>query len=221
MREKNVHRRADVAVVAGAVAASLALALALVVTASFAQASAQVSPEVRARAAPVFAALERIEAASRRPLPTRIPEKPPSPAEAPGARSLTFSEAEFNAYVACRLADEKEAYVKSAEFKLLDANRVEGRIAIDLGRPQASGVLPQKQDLLLSAAFETRDGRIRIAPDKVFLGTQPISPAFIDLVIGIVSRLQGVEPTTLNDWYDLPPGVLRLETRPGRVVVIY
>jgi hypothetical protein len=46
-------------------------------------------------------------------------------------------------------------------------------------------------------------------------------PAFVDIVIGVVSRLQGVEPTTLKDWYDLPSGVLRLETRPGRVVVIY
>jgi hypothetical protein len=92
---------------------------------------------------------------------------------------------------------------------------------IDLGKPQAAGVLPQKQDLLFAAGFETREGKIRINMDKLFVGTQPISPAFLDIVIGVVSRLQGVEPTTLKDWYDLPPGVLRLETRPGCVVVIY
>ncbi|GEM_PF-454299 len=200
-------------------AASLAVTLA--VAASVARASAQVTPEVRAKAAPIFAALEKIEAESGRPTPARIPATPPSPAEAPGSRSLTFNEAEFNAYVACRLADENEAYVKSAEFKLLADDRVEGHIAIDLGKPQASGVLPQKQDLLFSAGFETRDGKIRVNMDKLFLGTQPISVAFLDLVIGFVSKLQGVEPTTLKDWYDLPAGVLRLETRPGRVVVIY
>jgi hypothetical protein len=197
-------------------------ALALALRAPAVRASAgQVPPEVRARAAAIFAALEKIEAESRRPTPTRIPASPPPPAPAPGSRSLTFSEAEFNAWIACRLADENEAYVKAAEFKLLDADRVEGRIAIDLGKAQASGVLPQKQDLLFAAGFETRDGKIRIAMDKLFVGAQPISPAFVDLVIGVVSRLQGVEPTTLKDWYDLPPGVLRLETRPGRVVVIY
>ena len=200
-------------------AASLAVALA--VAASLAQASAQAAPEVRAQAAPVFAALEKIEHEYRRPTPSRIPVTPPAPAEAPGSRSLTFSEAEFNAYVACRLADENEAYVKTAEFKLLANDRVEGHIAIDLGKPQASGVLPQKQDLLFSAGFETRDGKIRINMDKLFLGTQPIAIAFLDLVIGFVAKLQGVEPTTLKDWYDLPAGVLRLETRPGRVVVIY
>ena len=198
------------------------LAVALAVLAPAVRASAgQVPPEVRAKAAAIFAALEKIEAGSTRPTPTRIPASPPPPAAAPGSRSLTFSEAEFNAWLACRLADENEAYVKAAEFKLLAADRVEGRITIDLGKPQAAGVLPQKQDLLFAACFETREGKIRINMDKLYLGAQPISPAFVDIVIGVVSRLQGVEPTTLKDWYDLPSGVLRLETRPGRVVVIY
>jgi len=186
-----------------------------------AAAAAEVPAEVRAKAAPVFAALEKIEAESRRPTPKRVPGAPPDPAAAPGSRRLTFTEAEFNAWIACRLADENEPYVKSAEFKLLAGDRVEGRIAIDLGRAQASGVLPQKQALLFAARFETKEGMIRITMDSLYLGTQSISPAFVDLVIGVVSRLQGVEPTSLKDWYDLPPGVLRLETRPGRVVVVY
>jgi hypothetical protein len=172
------------------------------------RAAGEVPAEVRAKAAPVFAALARIRSGS-------------DPASAPGTRRLTFSEAEFNAYVACRLADEGDAYVKSAGFKLLAKDRVEGHVAIDLGKAQTSGVLPQKQDLLFTAGFETREGKIRITMDKLFLGTQPISPAFVDIVIGVVSRLQGVEPTTLGDWYDLPTGVLRLETQPGKVVIIY
>ncbi len=183
--------------------------MAALATLVLAAAAAEVPAEVRAKAAPVFAALERIEKA------------PPEPAAAPGARRLTFTEAEFNAWIACRLADENEAYVKSAEFKLLAGDKVEGRVAIDLGRSQASGVLPQKQDLLFAARFETKDGMIRIIMDSLYLGTQSISPAFVDMVIGVVSRLQGVEPTSLKDWYDLPQGVRRLETGPGRVVVIY
>ena len=107
------------------------------------------------------------------------------------------------------------------EFKLLAGNRIEGRVAIDLGKPQASGLMAQKQDLLFAARVETENGKIRIDMDKLYLGTQAIAPAFVDVIIGVVSRLQGVEPTSLKDWYDLPPGVLRLESRPGQVVVIY
>ncbi len=172
-------------------------------------AGGQVSSEVRARAAGIFTALDKIEAEQGRPGP------------APGSRSLTFTEAELNAYAACRLDAESGPYVKAAEFKLLAGDKFEGRITIDLGKPRVCGILPQKQDLLFAARSETRDGKIRINIDSLFLGTQPIAPAFVDVIIDVVARLQGVEPASLKDWYDLPPGVLRLETRPGRVVVIY
>ena len=199
-----------------------ALAAALLVTICVAEAAQNAaSAEVRAKAAGVFAALEKIETESRRTAPARAPASTPDPAAAPGSRRMTFTEAEFNAWIACRLADEKEPYVKSAVFRLLGGDKVEGRVTIDLGKPQASGVLPQKQDLLFAARFETKEGMIRITLDSLYLGTQPISPGFVDIVIGVVSRLQGVEATSLKDWYDLPPGVLRLETLPGRVVVIY
>jgi len=192
------------------------LAAVAILSAAVGAVFAEVPPEVRAKAAGIFAALEKIEAESH-PSPARA--VPPLSGASPGTRSLTFSEAELNAYAACRL--ENEPYVRAAVLKLLAGDKIEGRVTIDLGKPQVSGLIPQKQDLLFEARIETRDGKIRIAMDSLYLGTQAISPAFIDIVIGVVSRLQGVEPTTLNDWYDLPPGVLRLESRPGQVVVIY
>lgn len=177
--------------------------------------SAAVPPEVRAKAAALFAALDRIEAEYMKVRPAGA-----APA-APGSRRLTFGEDELNAYAACRLEKEGEPYVKGAQLKLLAGDKIEGRISIDLGQPQASGLVPQKQDLLFAARIETQDGKIRINMDTLYLGTQAISPAFVDIIIGIVARLQGYEPTTLKDWYKLPRGVQRLETRPGQVVVIY
>lgn len=180
---------------------------------------AQVTPEVRAKAAPVFAALDRIAAEARRPTPAR-PSQAAAAAE-PGSRRSTFTEAELNAYAACRVETEGGPYVKSLELKVLGGDKVEGRVRVDLGQPQASGLVPQKQDLLFAGRFETREGRIRITLDKLFLGTQSVPPSFIDIVIAVASRLQGVEARSLGDWYDLPDGVLRLESRPGQVVVVY
>jgi hypothetical protein len=193
------------------------LAVCAVPAAAAAARAAAVPPEVRAKAAPVFEALARIETEMERPDWTSGARA--APRSAPGTRRLTFSEAAFNAYVACRL--ENEPYVKSAVLKLLAGDKVEGRIGIDLGKPQASGLVPQKQDLLFAARFETKDGQIRIRMDSLYLGTQAIPPSFIDLVIAVVSGLEGVKATSLEDWYDLPRGVLRLETRPGQVDVIY
>jgi hypothetical protein len=180
-------------------------------------ARAKVPPEVRAKAAGLFAALETIQSESLR---SRL-AGPGAGQPAPGSRRLTFSEAELNAYIACRLEDQNELYVKAVVLKLLADDRVEGRVSIDLGKPQASGLVPQKQDLLFAAKAETRDGRIRIAMDALYLGTEPVSPAFVDVIIRVVATLQGYPPTSLKDWYDLPRGVLRLESRPGQVVVIY
>jgi len=61
------------------------------------------------------------------------------------------------------------------------------------------------------------DGRsvLRVTSDRAVL--EP----FVDVIIGVVAKLQGLEATSLKDWYDLPRGVLRLESRPGQVVVIY
>jgi len=197
-----------------AVLAVLAVA-ALAVTA--ASAPTGVPPEVRAKAAGLFAALDDIRAGYVR---SRL-AGPGAAGPAPGSRRLTFSEAELNAYAACRLEDEADPYVKAIVLKLLAGDRIEGRVAIDLGKPQASGLVPQKQDLLFAARVETKEGKIRINMDTLYLGTQAISPAFVDVIIGVVAKLQGLEPTSLKDWYDLPRGVLRLESRPGQVVVIY
>lgn len=169
--------------------------------------TAEVRPEVRAKAAGILGALSKIEAEQHEPHAA--------------IRSAMFTEAEFNAYVVCRLDAENEPFVKAAEFKLLANDRIEGRITIDLGDRQTSGLIPKRQDLLFSAGIETRDGKIKVSIDKLFLGTQPIAPSIVDVIIGILSRLQGVEPTSLEDWYDLPPGVRRLESRPGQVVVYY
>lgn len=198
---------------------SAALAAFALLAAVMAGIFAEVTPEVRAKAAPVFAALDKIEAEAARPSLARPVSA--MPMAKPGSRSLTFTEAELNAYAACRLEAEGGPYIKGAVLKLLADDKIEGRISIDLGKPQASGLVPQKPDLLFAGRIETRDGLIRITMDKLFLGAQEIAPSFVDVVIGVVSRLQDLEPTTLKDWYKLPEGVLRLETRPGQVVVIY
>jgi len=188
------------------------------VLAAAASVSAEVPAAVRAKAAPVFAALDKIaeEAAAR-----AVPKRGGPALAAPGTRRLVFPEAELNAYAACRVDVEGQPYIKSAEFKLLGGDRIEGRIGLDFGKAPASGLMAQKQDLLFAARVETKDGQIRITLDKLYLGTQAVSPDFVDIIIGFASRLRGVEAMSLKDWYSLPDGVLRLESRPGEVVVIY
>ena len=135
--------------------------------------------------------------------------------------SLVFSEKELNAFIAYDLEAAQEKNVKEVVLKLMEKNRIEGKILIELGGGGERDSLPSRFELFFAAGFETEAGRIRIDMDSLFLGTQKLPVVFIDTVIAVVSRIQGVEPTSLRDWYELPYGIQRLETLPGRLIVRY
>jgi len=168
----------------------------------------QLTPQVRSRAITVISELEKIE-------------KEQAGRGARGGRTYTVSEDDLNAFVAYRIVSDQERYVKSCELKLQPQNRVEGKILIDVSGQLLTILLPPKVELLFSAGVETRAGKIRITMDNLFMGTQRLSPAFIDTVIAVVSGLEGVKATSLKDWYDLPYGIRRMETGAGRLVLCY
>jgi len=168
----------------------------------------QLAPEVRGRALKVVEALEKLEAEQ-----TRAPSR--------AGRSYVVSEADLNAWIAYRIATEMEKYVRSCELKLLDGDRAEGRLVIDLGGTPAAVLFPSRVDFFFAASAESRDGKIRITMERLFLGTQRLSPDFIDTVIGVVAGLEGKPATSLKDWYPLPYGIRRLQSGAGRLVCHY
>jgi hypothetical protein len=169
---------------------------------------AELPPETRMRALKVIAALEKLEedAASGT---SRSP------------RSYTVSEAELNAWIAYRIATDMSKSVRSIELRLLDGNQAEGKISIDLSGSPASLLLPPRAEFYFSARGESKEGKIRFTMDRLYLGTQRLSPTFIDTVIAVLAGLQGERATSLNDWYALPYGIRRLESRPGQLVCRY
>lgn len=144
-------------------------------------------------------------------------------ASQPGRRSgeAVVSESDFNAFIARRLEQEQDKYVKSLELKLKPANRVEGRLTLDLSSIPALKSLAGLQEVLFNASFQTSEGKISIRMEKLMVGIQELSPIFLDVVIGLASRLEGYEPVRLSDWHDLPKGVRGLESRSGRLIVSY
>lgn len=168
----------------------------------------QLAPEAKDRALKVVAMLEKLERDK-----ARNPRQP--------GGSGTVSEAELNAWVAYQIATEGEKYVRSCELRLLDGNRAEGKLVIDLSRTPAAAVLTSQAELFFSATAETEQGKIRITMESLFLGSQRLSPAFLDTVIGIVAGLEGQPAQGLHDWHPLPYGIQRLESRAGRLICYY
>ncbi len=187
---------------------TLIIASALLLAVSGFAAAREVAPEVKERALKVIALLEGLEKDR-----ARHPGRP--------GGSGTVAEADLNAWIAYRIATEGEAYLRSCELRLLDGDRAEGKLAIDLSRTPAAAVLPAQAEIFFAASAETRDGKIRITMERLFLGTQRLPPSFLDTVIGIVAGLEGQPAQGLHDWYPLPYGIRRLESRAGLLICYY
>jgi hypothetical protein len=167
-----------------------------------------VPPDVRARAEKVIEALEKAE-------------REQAPASSRGPRTVTVSESDLNAWIAYSIAIEAGKYFRACEIRLLPADRFEGKIVLDLSGTPAVLLLPSETELYFSAKGESQEGKIRIEMTELFLGNQRLSPVVIDKVMALVSAFEGTPATSLGDWYALPYGIRRLESRKGLLLCHY
>ncbi len=136
-------------------------------------------------------------------------------------RPITITESELNSYIAYRIETEKEEIMKELKLKIFSKNRIEGKIHIDLrGRDIPSYIRPE-MDVFFAADVLTSGGAVKIDLQKIFLGDEPIPPLVIDMAIAVSAKLSGQEPTSINDWYELPFGIKDIKTAKGKAVFYY
>jgi len=148
-------------------------------------------------------------------------EKDQDPASERPLRTVVVSERELNAYIAYRIETEREEIMKELSLKLLPENRVEGKIFIDLSGRKIPFFLKPQMNVYFAGMLETEGSKARIRVESFFLEEQRIKPAFLDLIIRAISKIEDTEPVSIEDWYDLPYGIRKMETRLGELVVSY
>ncbi len=168
----------------------------------------ELTPEVRADAEKVLRAIEMVRA-----------ESGAAPRAKP--RSVTVSERELNAYIAFRIETEKEDILKDLRLKLFPGNRVEGLAVIDLRGRKLPAFIKPMMNITFAGVVESQPGKARVRFESLYLEDQRIETDLLDMVIATVSELEGTEPVRLNDWYDLPYGIVGLETGRGKLVAAY
>jgi len=120
-------------------------------------------------------------------------------------REIEVTENELNSFIAYSLQDEK--VMTELELKLLDKNRLEGRIFIDLKGQKLPPLLRPEMNFFFSGELETKDGLGRLNLSKLFLEGQSIQPRLIDMVIYLASKINNTETSSINDWFELPYGI--------------
>jgi hypothetical protein len=168
----------------------------------------ELTPEARADAMKVLQAIDRIRT-----------ESGTGPSIRP--RSVVVSERELNAYIAYRIETEKGDILKDLRLKLFPGNRIEGLAVIDLRDRKLPSFIKPMMNITFAGVVETQTGKARVRFESLYLEQQRIQTALLDLVISTVSELEGTEPIRLDDWYELPYGIVGLETGRGRLVVAY
>jgi len=136
-------------------------------------------------------------------------------------REILITESELNSYIAYRIEAEKEEIMKGLMLKLFEMNKIEGKIHIDLRGQNIPQFIRPEMDVYFAADLVVADGKVKVNLKEIFLGDQPIQPFVIDLIIAISAKLDKVEASSINDWYELPYGIKDIKTQKGSAIFYY
>jgi hypothetical protein len=136
-------------------------------------------------------------------------------------RRILITESELNSYIAFRIETEKEEIMRELRLRLLDKNRIEGKIHIDLRGRKIPQFIRPEMNLYFAAEVLVSDRGVKIDIRKLFLEDEPIQPLVLDLIIAISAKLSGEPATSINDWYELPFGIKDIKTQKGRAFFYY
>ena len=148
-----------------------------------------------------------------------IAEAPPRPDTQELNTEVT--EKELNAYIAYRLAQEKEPVCDSLTVNLLDHNHIRGKIRFDAQRLNLDALLGENLDFEFKGVFLTRDGAARIDLISLQFNGQPVDPQVLDFVIHTAALVYRTESSGIGDWYELPKGIKRISGYKAKAILHY
>ena len=136
-------------------------------------------------------------------------------------KNVSVTESELNSYIAYRIDVEKSEIMRELRLKLFKKNKIEGKIFIDLRGQDLPKLLKPEMNIYFDGTLEIEEGKVRLALKDLFLEDQRIQPTIMDMIIYIGSKIQGEEPFSMSDWWELPYGIKDIKTEKGRAVFYY
>ena len=136
-------------------------------------------------------------------------------------KNVNVTESELNSYIAYRIEVERSDIMKELRLKFFDKNRVEGKIFIDLRGQDLPKILQPEMNLYFDGILEIEERKVRLVLKELFLEDQRIQPSVLDMIIYIGSKIQGEEPFSINDWWELPYGIKDVKSEKGKAIFYY
>ncbi|MEZ4550873.1 MAG: hypothetical protein R2874_10460 [Desulfobacterales bacterium] len=136
-------------------------------------------------------------------------------------RSAEITQPELNAYIAWRLAHEKDTVIDAITVELLDQNHVAGNIRFDAARLNLNALLGETPEFDFKGIVTTRGREARLKLIALRLNGQPVKPEVLDYVLEAAALYYGAPVSGLMDGYALPPGVERVAVKKAVAVLYY
>ena len=134
---------------------------------------------------------------------------------------ISVNESELNSYIAYRIEEENERFLKELRVKLFKKNKIEGKILVDLRGENIPKFLRPQMTLYFGGKLEVKDGMVRLVLKDLFLEDQRIDPNVLDFVIALTAKIEKYEVWSINEWYELPYGIKDIETQNHKAIFFY
>jgi len=136
-------------------------------------------------------------------------------------KKISITESELNSYIAYRIEEESEKFMKELRIKLFKKNKIEGIVLIDLRGEKVPKFLRPQMTFYFGGKLEARDGLVRFILKNLFLEEQRIEPKVLDFIIAFAAKIENYEVWSINDWWELPHGIKEVETKRGKASFFY
>lgn len=145
-------------------------------------------------------------------------------------RSTTFTQAETNSYLKFNAVELLPTGLTEPEITLLGQNRVSAKAIVDLDivrKKQSSGgwfdptsYLTGKLLVTAAGRVVTGDGKGRVELERAEVSGVPIPKSFLNQMVNFFTRTaDNPNGSTVDDVFELPAKIKRIDSEPGRFTV--
>jgi len=135
--------------------------------------------------------------------------------------SAEVTEKELNAYIGYRLKQEENTLIRHLAVQLVGEDRIQGDLRLDAERLNLGMILGNDLAFDFKGRIVTRGGAVRLDLEALSLNKRQVQPVVLDMVLKAMAMYQGRDIGGVDDWYELPKGVDRVQVDMGKAVLFY
>ena len=136
-------------------------------------------------------------------------------------QQVMITEKELNNYFTYRLAQEKNPLIEKVDVVLGDRNQIRGNVRVNFEGIQLLSLFGSQLNFDFDGKLQTEKGAGNLGLTSLSLNDEPVPPNSLDPILFALAQFYGHEAGTIDDWYELPHGIQRIELKQAKAILFY